>query len=125
MNQRTPVEQSADGWPFDPFRFKRWSKCDPRRLAFVAWSRFQEHWSRSRFNQFDIALKSTRAVGTPPMYDQADTAVTPEQAARLIAALRSTEHMTEHVVAVGCYRGVTTKLLAANTARKLIGVDPF
>ena len=125
MNQPTPREQSADGWPFDPFRFKRWSKCDPRRLAFVAWSRLQEHWSRSRFNQFDIPLKSTNAVGAPPTYDQVDTAVTPEQAACLIAALRSTEHMTEPVVEVGCYRGVTTKLLGANTTRKLVGVDPF
>jgi predicted O-methyltransferase YrrM len=57
--------------------------------------------------------------------EQADTAVTPEQAACLLAALRCTEHMSTPVVEVGCYRGVTTKLLATNTARNLLGVDPF
>jgi predicted O-methyltransferase YrrM len=116
---------SGERWPFDPFHFKQWSKCDPRRLAFVAWSRLQDYRSRSQFNQFEIPLKSTNPIGSPPSYDQTDTAVTPAQAACLIAALRSTEHMTEPVVEVGCYRGVTTSLLATNTARKLIGVDPF
>lgn len=112
-------------WPFDPFTFKQWSKRDPRRLAFVAWSRLQEQWSRSRFDRFQIPLRSTNLLGTPLIYEQTDTAVTLEQAALLIAALHSTEHMLEPVVEVGCYRGVTTTLLATNTTRRFIGVDPF
>lgn len=118
-------EQFAAHWPFDPFRFKRWSKSDPRRSTFVAWGRLQELWSRSRFNQFEIPFKSTNLLGTPPLYDRTDTAVTGEQAVCLISALRCTEHMTEPVIEVGCYRGVTTELIATNTTRKLIGVDPF
>jgi predicted O-methyltransferase YrrM len=115
----------AGTWPFDPFSFKRWSKCNPRRVAFVVWSRFQEQWSRSRFDRFKIPLHSTNATETPLIYEQTDTAVTLEQAALLIAALHSTEHMIEPVVEVGCYRGVTTRSLANNTSRKFIAVDPF
>ena len=125
MNTATHGTDAIGSWPFDPFSFKRWSKCDPRRLSFVVWSRLQEQWSRSRFDRFQIPLDSTNPPGTPVIYEQTDTAVTLEQAALLIAALQSTEHMPEPVVEVGCYRGVTTKLLATNTTRKFIGVDPF
>jgi predicted O-methyltransferase YrrM len=112
-------------WPFDPFHFKRWPKFDPRRLAFVAWSRFQEYQSRRYFDRFEIPYAMPSETNPVPQLDQADTAVTPEQAALLLFALRSTENMPEPIVEVGCYRGVTSKLFAANTTRKFIGVDPF
>lgn len=125
MKTETRSRQLLEEWPFDPFRFKKWSKADPRRLAFVAWSRLQERWSRTRFDRNEIPLKTSYLLGSSPLYDREDTAVTPEQATRLMAAIGSTEHMTEPVAEVGCYRGVTTCLLARNTIRKFICVDPF
>jgi predicted O-methyltransferase YrrM len=112
-------------WPWDPFAFKRWSKFDPRRIAFVTWSRFQELRSRSLFERVAIPLTSEPNAGNAAACEQTDTAVTKEQAASLISALRNTEQLLNPIVEIGCYRGVTTQLLASNTVRNVIGVDPF
>jgi predicted O-methyltransferase YrrM len=117
--------RDARAWPWDPFAFKRWSKFDPRRMAFVAWSRLQEQRSRRLFDRVAIRLTPEVNFESAPPFEQSDTAVTKEQAGCLIRALHDTEQFSDPIAEIGCYRGVTTRLLASNTMRKVIGVDPF
>jgi hypothetical protein len=112
-------------WPADPFYYKQWPRADPRRLAFVMWSRFQESWSRLKFEKSTIPLLEPGGDERLPALDQFDTAVTPEQAMVLLDGIAFTERMVEPLVEVGSFRGVTTRLLASSTARKLMAVDPF
>ncbi len=109
----------------DPFSLKSLSYYHPRRALYTAWFRYQDWKARRRYERYAIPLKPPpdRAALAQPV---GDTAVTPEQYQCLSAALWTTEHLAStSVVEVGAYRGVTTRFLAAHTARPVIAVDPF
>ena len=119
MNQSSSVPNLVD-----PFRVKRWSKVDPRRFVYVFWSRALELLAKQSYESNALQILA-RSSGAFPEFAQEDTSVTPPQARELLSALAETESMTNPVVEVGCYRGVTTRLLAAHTRRRVIAVDPF
>jgi len=44
----------------------------------------------------------------------------------LLSGLRATEFLENTVVVeIGCYRGVTTRVLAQHTSRRVIAIDPY
>jgi predicted O-methyltransferase YrrM len=112
--------------PQDPFAIKRFSKVHPYRVAFTLRSRVVDKLCQLLYNRYLLPLKHIDNLPALPNADFNDTAVTPVQAQHLLAALACSEHQRETcVVEVGCWTGVTTKLLAQSTARKLYAVDPY
>ncbi len=109
----------------DPFAFKTRSKLDPVRLLFTAQARIEEWVSRRRFVSYQIPLKSASVVNTVPEYNQADTAVTPDQLEALLAAIHETNQLSAPIVEVGAFRGISTALMARATSREIYAVDPY
>lgn len=110
----------------DPFAFKTRSKLDPVRLLFTAQARIEEWVSRRRFASYQIPLKSAKSVANPvPEYNQAETAVTPEQMEALLAAIHETNQLSAPIVEVGAFRGISTALMAGATSRQVHAVDPY
>lgn len=78
------------------------------------------------YERYLLPPKQVDDLPSLPDTDFDDTAVTPVQAQHLLAALASSEHQRGTcVVEVGCWAGVTTRLLAQSTARSLYAVDPY
>ena len=113
--------------PLDPFLFKKYSKLNPRRLIFTAYARYEEKLSRFNFERYQIpeALPPHFERSLELRYAVNETAVTEEQMRLLIAALAATEQLGGAVVEVGAYRGATTAVLAPQTSRKYLAVDPY
>lgn len=111
----------------DPFALKQIPKWHPKRLAYTAWARVMDRLALARFNQYELPLKVIE--NCPPLpVDIAwdETQVTPEQMQHLLYALKLTEHLSgSFVVEIGCWRGVTTKVLATHTERPVVGVDCY
>lgn len=110
----------------DPFVIKQYPKWHPRRLAFTAKAILIEQEARLNFQKYALSEKITPNLPPAPTTDYSNTAVTPVQMQHLLYALSTTEHLANTVVVeVGCYRGVTTQVLASATSRKSIAVDPY
>jgi predicted O-methyltransferase YrrM len=78
------------------------------------------------YERYLLPPKHVDDLPSLPDADFDDTAVTPVQARHLLAALASSEHQRGTcVVEVGCWAGVTTRLLAQSTVRRLYAVDPY
>jgi hypothetical protein len=112
--------------PSDPFTYKSLPKWYPRRLTFTLRARLNEWKARRHFARYvlpslDFGAKSHRVN----VRGWEETAVTVPQMECLLAALALTENISGIVVEVGCYRGVTTACLAANTRRQVIAIDPY
>ncbi|MBD2772388.1 class I SAM-dependent methyltransferase [Iningainema tapete] len=110
----------------DPFAIKQYPKWHPIRLAFTAKARILETEAKRNFQKYELPEKIIPHLPPVPEVDFTNTAVTPVQIQHLLYALSLTEHLTDTVVVeIGCYRGVTTQILAASTNRKVIAVDPY
>lgn len=110
----------------DPFAIKRYFKWHPKRLAFTAKARLIEQEARWNFQKYPLPTKVLSNLPPAPVVDYLNTAVTPIQMQHLLHAVSATEHLTDTaIVEVGCYRGVTTQVLASATSRKVIAVDPY
>lgn len=110
----------------DPFVIKQYSKKHPRRLTFTAKARVIEQLARWKFKKYELPEKLISNLHSAPAADWSNTAVTDFQIQHLLYGLSLTESLPNTVVVeVGPYRGVTTRLLAQATSRKLIAVDPF
>jgi len=114
----------------DPFRLKEYPKWDPRRAIPTLYARLQEAYARTKFEAYRLphhALASTSLPGVTE-FDEEDTAVTPIQMQHLQAAARYGLRAVsgEVAVEVGCYRGVTTQMLANTVApNTLVAIGPF
>lgn len=109
-----------------PFSIKFRSKLHPERLLYTARARFEERISRIRFRTYQIPMfPPGMHSGSAPDYNQSETAVTPDQMSALLCGVHETNHLTEPIVEVGAYRGVTTETLARTTPRRLFAVDPY
>jgi predicted O-methyltransferase YrrM len=112
--------------PEDPFALKRLSKVHPCRIAFTLRSRVVDKVCQVLYERYLLPQKHVDVLPLIPEADFEDTAVTPVQAQYLLAALAASEGQRGTcVVEVGCWAGVTTKLLAQSTARRLYAVDPY
>lgn len=112
--------------PQDPFYFKQFNKLDPRRIGFTVYARCAEIISRLRFSHYRIPeLGVAGDLPRCPDFAYNETAVTKAQMRLLIAAIQLTENLGGAVVEVGAFRGVTTAILAEQTARKYFAVDPY
>ncbi|WP_017719600.1 hypothetical protein [Kamptonema formosum] len=110
----------------DPFAIKQYYKWHLKRLAFTAKARLIEWEARRNFQKYALPEKVIPNLPSAPDADYSNTAVTPVQMQHLLHALSATEHLKDTVVVeVGCYRGVTTKILANSTSRKVIAVAPY
>lgn len=110
----------------DPFELKRLPKWHPSRVAFTIQARLLDRLSRWSYDSSELPTKSFVEEVSIDDADRKDTAVTPRQMGHLVAALTASESVAGSVcVEVGCYRGVTTKLLAARTGRTYVAVDPY
>jgi Methyltransferase domain len=110
----------------DPFHYKQFKKTNPKRLWFTLKARWLEYSSKRRFVKCAIPWRTPDSAQLPvPDYPGADTAVTTTQMQAILQALHATEHLQGNVVEVGVYRGVTTAILATNTQRSYIAVDPY
>lgn len=110
----------------DPFIIKRYSKKHPVRLTFTAKARVIERFARWKYGDYELPEKLISNLHPAPAADWSNTAVTELQMQHLLYGLSLTESLPDTVVVeVGSYRGVTTRLLAKATSRKLIAVDPF
>jgi predicted O-methyltransferase YrrM len=110
----------------DPFAVKRFPKSHPYRVAFTLRARLVDKMSQLLYRRYLLPQRHLDDLPMLPDIDFHDTAVTPVQAQHLLAALASSENQRDTcVVEVGCWAGVTTRLLARNTTRKLYAVDPY
>lgn len=110
----------------DPFNIKKYPKWHPLRLAFTAKARLIEQEARWNFQKYALPEKLIPNLPPAPGVDYSNTAVTPVQMQHLLYALSATEHLIDTVIVeVGCYRGVTTQVIASATSRKVIAVDPY
>jgi predicted O-methyltransferase YrrM len=115
----------------DPFRLKEYPKWDPRRAIPTLYARLQEAYARTNFEAFKLSHHALSSTSLPeaPEFEDEDTAVTSIQMQHLQAAARySLQVVSEGIAAVevGCYRGVTTQILADTVApNTLVAIDPF
>ena len=110
----------------DPFHYKQFKKTNPKRLWFTLKARWLEYSSKRRFLKCAIPLLTPDSAQiSVPDYPTSDTAVTTIQMQAILQALHATEDLQGNVVEVGVYRGVTTGILATNTQRSYIAVDPY
>jgi predicted O-methyltransferase YrrM len=109
----------------DPFEYKKYSKLHPIRLAFTAYARGAELFSRSVFERVQLRNLDARWPAVHD-YNLEDTAVTPQQMGALLHFLGETESLSGTVVVeIGSFRGVTAAKLAQATKRMVYSVDPF
>jgi predicted O-methyltransferase YrrM len=109
----------------DPFHIKRFPKYHHKRLIYTSISRLQDLWSKYYFAEYELPIKLIDNLPEKPSLEWADTQVESEHARYLLYALHSTENLGGCVVEVGAWRGVTTALLAQNTKRDVIAIDPW
>lgn len=110
----------------DPFAVKQYPKWHPIRLTFTARARLTEREARLNFKRYLLPDKVIENLPDCPNADYSNTAVTPKQMQYLLSGLLATESYHDTVVVeIGCYRGVTTQVLAQNTARQVIAIDPY
>lgn len=110
----------------DPFFIKKYPKWHIQRLAFTLQAKLIEKEANLQFNHYALPEATLPNLPTVPDIDYSNTAVTPIQMQHLLAGLSATEHLKDTVVVeIGCYRGLTTKMLAKATSRKVIAVDPY
>jgi predicted O-methyltransferase YrrM len=112
----------------DPFRVKKLPKWHPRRVlkTLVTWLRDYE--ARWNYEAYQLPSQSLGSLPDVPDFDQNDTAVTPTQMRYLIEVCCQCveQHEEGKFVEIGCYRGVTTKILAQVVSpREYIAVDPY
>jgi predicted O-methyltransferase YrrM len=110
----------------DPFAVKRFSRWHPIRLGHK-WLAVTAEWeARRRYSRYALPEKLWETLPALPEVDWDSTSVTPMQMRHLLQALAVTESLTgTAVVEVGCFRGVTTRCLAAATGRTFVAVDPY
>lgn len=111
----------------DPFSIKEMSKWHPRRLAFTAKARAIDWEAKRNYKKYVLPAKELESLPDFPLdVDWKDTDVTPYQMQHIMHAVNLTESKHDSVILeVGCYRGVTTSLMARHTSRKVIAVDPY
>ena len=114
----------------DPFRLKEYPKWDPRRAIPNLFARIQEAYTRAKFEAYELPhhTLTTTSLLEAPDFEEEDTAVTPIHMQHLQAAARYGLQAVSGgvVVEVGCYRGVTTQVLANTVApNTLVAIDPF
>lgn len=111
----------------DPFAIKKFPKYHPKRLVFTAKARYREIESKLNFDKYALPYKELSNLPIlPPTIKWKNTDVTPLQMQHLVKAVSDTDKMTDSVIVeVGCYRGVTTSIMANSTCRKVIAVDPY
>jgi predicted O-methyltransferase YrrM len=99
----------------------------PKRLSMKLYVAWKERLARSCFESTELPLLVLDGV-EPISIDEGsgETAVTPLQMAYLLHAVGLSEGLSESVIVeLGAYRGVTTRLLAQATSRKVIAVDRY
>jgi hypothetical protein len=109
----------------DPFKIKRFSKAHPLRIVYTLYSRGMEIFARVlfKFRQLPLVTMPTEPSAD---YSLRDTAVTPQQMAALITALKLIpSSLSGSIVEIGSYRGVTTRKMSESTNRHIYAVDPF
>ena len=112
--------------PQDPFEFKRLQKTNPVRLLFTIRARFQEFIARLKFTSFSLPVVAPDLGAlSVASYCEADTAVTPPQMRVLLQSVLVTVDLKGAAIEIGAYRGVTTAILAGQTARSYFAVDPY
>ena len=110
----------------NPFAIKEYSKWSARRIAFTAKARLIEQESKWNFEKYALPEKILANLPDAPNANYKDTDVTPRQMQYLLEAVNITEQLQDTVIVeVGCYRGITTKILAQATSRQVIAVDPY
>jgi predicted O-methyltransferase YrrM len=110
----------------DPFSIKKYPKWHPQRLAFTLQARSIELEAKSNFDKYALPELIVPDLPPSPNLDYANTAVTSSQMQHLLAALAATEHLKDTVVVeLGAYRGITTQVLANNTSRQVVAIDPY
>lgn len=111
----------------DPFIIlSQYPRRHPARLLFLLQLKIIENISKINFNKYALPQKLITNIPSIPQADYYDTSVTPIQMQYLLAGLGTTENFHNSVVVeIGCYRGATTQVIAKNTSRKVIAIDPY
>lgn len=111
----------------DPFAMKRFSKADPRRLAFTALARANDAWATRRFDSYALPTTDEGDLNNAATTLIEDTDVDQRQMdvmARHFQALQA--RLPGDSVEIGAYRGVTTRRLAELAPGQTVyAVDPF
>lgn len=111
----------------DPFEIlSKYSRRHPIRLIFLLQLKIIEYISKINFDKYALPQKLIFNLPPVPQADYLNTAVTPIQMQYLLAGLEVSESIPNSVVVeVGCYRGATTQVIAQNTSRNVIAIDPY
>lgn len=113
--------------PIDPFAIKRFSKFDPRRLAFTGRARLADRVATSHFDRYALPLTDEGALGDLPEAEIEDTDVNQRQMAVIEKHLGDVQRtLPGAIVEIGAFRGVTTRRMAELVPdRTVYAVDPF
>jgi len=111
----------------DPFAMKRFSKADPRRLAFTALARANDMLAAKRFDHYALPITDEGELNDAATTLIEDTDVDQRQMdvlSRHFLTLQA--RLPGDSVEIGAYRGVTTRRLAELApTRTVYAVDPF
>lgn len=111
----------------DPFAMKRFSKVDPRRLAFTALARVNDRVASRRFDRYALPITDEGDLNAIPEAPIDDTDVNQRQMAVLEKHLAAAQRRVPHsIVEIGAYRGVTTRRMAEVAPDQTVfAVDPY
>ena len=111
----------------DPFAIKRYSKLDPRRLAFTAMARINDRVANSRFDSYALPITDEGALNAVAESEIDDTDVNQRQMEVLskhLAAVQQT--LPGAIVEIGAFRGVTTRQMAEVAPDQTVyAIDPY
>lgn len=111
----------------DPFAIKRFSKFDPRRLAFTGRARLADRVATSRFDRYALPTTDEGALDKLPEAMIDDTDVNRRQMAVIERHLGEVQQVLPGaIVEIGAFRGVTTRRMAELVPDQIVyAVDPF
>lgn len=111
----------------DPFAIKRYSKLDPRRVAFTAMARINDRVANSRFDRYALPITDEGALNAVPEALIDDTDVNQRQMDVLSKHLAAVQQaLPGAIVEIGAFRGVTTRRMAEVAPdRTVYAIDPY
>ena len=111
----------------DPFAIKRYSKLDPRRVAFTAMARISDRVATSRFDRYALPITDEGALDEVAESEIDDTDVNQRQMEVLSKHLVAVQQtLPGAIVEIGAYRGVTTRRMAEVAPDQTVyAIDPY
>ena len=111
----------------DPFAIKRYSKLDPRRLAFTASARLSDRVATTRFDRYALPVTDEVALNHVVESEIDDTDVNQRQMDVLSKHLADVQQrLPGAIVEIGAFRGVTTRRMAEIVPDQTVyAIDPY